>query len=163
VKVLAVFTHGPGIIFNTKRPDHQGRRPDGPEVARGRRHGQRDQQGAGHERHAQAGARELRAAVHRRDGRHAVPGRVGRGFKIDKVIKHATQFPGGLYNTSFVFMMNQAKYDALPPDVKKAVDEISGEFAARMFGQGLGQGRPPRPGLHAGRRRAVHQGRRRPS
>jgi TRAP-type C4-dicarboxylate transport system substrate-binding protein len=58
------------------------------------------------------------------------------GFKIDKVIKYATTFPGGLYNTSFVFMMNQAKYDALAPDVKKVVDEMSGEFAARMMGRG---------------------------
>ena len=32
-------------------------------------------------------------------------------------------------------MLNQAKYDSLPADVKKAVDEISGEFAARMFGK----------------------------
>jgi TRAP-type C4-dicarboxylate transport system substrate-binding protein len=56
-------------------------------------------------------------------------------FKIDKVIKHGTQFPGGLYNTSFVFMMNPAKYDALSPAHKKAVDEISGEVAARMFGR----------------------------
>ena len=58
------------------------------------------------------------------------------GFKIDKVIKYATIFPGGLYNTSFVFMMNQAKYDALAPDVKKVVDEMSGEYAARLFGRG---------------------------
>ncbi|HQC96478.1 MAG TPA: ABC transporter substrate-binding protein, partial [Aquabacterium sp.] len=43
---------------------------------------------------------------------------------------------GGLYNTSFVFMMNQAKYDALPADVRKIVDEMSGEFAARMLGRG---------------------------
>ena len=57
------------------------------------------------------------------------------GFKIDKVIKYATTFPGGLYNTAFVFMMNQAKYDSLPADVKKAVDEMSGEFAARMIGR----------------------------
>jgi TRAP-type C4-dicarboxylate transport system substrate-binding protein len=33
-------------------------------------------------------------------------------------------------------MMNQAKYDSLPPDVKKIVDEMSGEFAARMLGRG---------------------------
>jgi TRAP-type C4-dicarboxylate transport system substrate-binding protein len=57
-------------------------------------------------------------------------------FKIDKVIKHATSFPGGLYNTSFVFMMNQAKYDSLPADVKKVVDEMSGEAAARAIGRG---------------------------
>ena len=41
------------------------------------------------------------------------------GFKIEKVIKHATSFPGGLYNTSFVFMMNQGTYDKLPADVKE--------------------------------------------
>jgi TRAP-type C4-dicarboxylate transport system substrate-binding protein len=58
-----------------------------------------------------------------------------QSFKLDKVVKYTTTFPGGLYNTAFVFMMNQAKYDALPPDVKKAVDEMSGEFAARMMGK----------------------------
>ena len=57
-------------------------------------------------------------------------------FKIEKTIKYATQFPGGLYNTSFVFMMNQATYDKLPADVKKAIDELSGEQAARMIGKG---------------------------
>jgi TRAP-type C4-dicarboxylate transport system substrate-binding protein len=57
-------------------------------------------------------------------------------FKIDKVVRHGTTFPGGLYNTSFLFMMNQAKYDSLPADVKKAVDELAGENAARMLGRG---------------------------
>jgi TRAP-type C4-dicarboxylate transport system substrate-binding protein len=33
-------------------------------------------------------------------------------------------------------MMNQAKYDSLGAAEKKAVDEISGEFAARLWGQG---------------------------
>jgi TRAP-type C4-dicarboxylate transport system substrate-binding protein len=56
-------------------------------------------------------------------------------FKIDKVVRYGTRFPGGLYNTSFVFMMNQGKYDALPADVKKVVDEISGEAAAHAFGR----------------------------
>ncbi len=41
------------------------------------------------------------------------PAESTESFKIDKIIRHATTFPGGLYNTSFVFMMNQAKYDKL--------------------------------------------------
>ena len=57
-------------------------------------------------------------------------------FKIDKIIKHATVFPGGLYNTSFVFMINPARYDKLTADEKKAVDAVSGEVAARIFGKG---------------------------
>jgi TRAP-type C4-dicarboxylate transport system substrate-binding protein len=32
-------------------------------------------------------------------------------------------------------MMNQAKYDKLTADEKKAVDAISGEVAARIFGR----------------------------
>ena len=57
------------------------------------------------------------------------------GFKIDKLIKHATTFPGGLYNTSFVAMMNLDKYNKLTADEKKAVDAISGEHYSRMFGR----------------------------
>ena len=56
-------------------------------------------------------------------------------FKIDKLIKYATTFPGGLYNTSFVFMMNPATYDKLDAAQKKAVDAASGEVAARIFGR----------------------------
>ena len=36
----------------------------------------------------------------------------------------------------FGLLMNQAKYDKLTPDEKKAVDAISGETAARIFGRG---------------------------
>jgi TRAP-type C4-dicarboxylate transport system substrate-binding protein len=64
------------------------------------------------------------------------PAESTESFRIDKIIKHATTFPGGLYNTSFVFMMNQAKYDKLSAEDKKAVDAISGETAARIFGRG---------------------------
>ncbi|HRA64282.1 MAG TPA: ABC transporter substrate-binding protein, partial [Burkholderiaceae bacterium] len=48
---------------------------------------------------------------------------------------HATTFPGALYNTSFVAIMNQARYDKLSADEKKAIDAISGETYARMFGR----------------------------
>ena len=56
-------------------------------------------------------------------------------FKIDKIVKHATQFPGGLYNTSFVFMMNPAKYNSLSAQDKKVVDDLSGEAVASRFGK----------------------------
>jgi len=43
--------------------------------------------------------------------------------------------PGGLYNTSFVFAMNPDKYNSLSEQDRKAVDELSGEYAARLFGR----------------------------
>ena len=63
------------------------------------------------------------------------PAESTESFKIDKIIRHATTFPGGLYNTTFVFLMNQATYDKLSPDQKKAVDAASGETAARIMGR----------------------------
>jgi TRAP-type transport system periplasmic protein len=136
VKVLAVFTHGPGIVFNTKRSI----------VKIDDLSGLKFRVGGGMVNEiskalamnvtlkpAPESYELLSSGV--MDGT-LFPAESVESFKIDKVIKYGTQFPGGLYNTSFVFMMNQAKYDALPADVKKVVDEMSGEVAARQFGQG---------------------------
>ena len=43
------------------------------------------------------------------------PAESTESFKIDKLIRYATTFPGGLYNTSFVFMMNPASPLKLSP------------------------------------------------
>lgn len=56
-------------------------------------------------------------------------------WKIDKLVKYATVVPGGFYNTSFVFIMNKARYEKLSADEKQAVDALSGETAARLFGK----------------------------
>jgi TRAP-type C4-dicarboxylate transport system substrate-binding protein len=136
VKVLAVFTHGPGIVLNTKKSITK---PD--DLL-----GMKFRVGGGMVNEiskvmgmnvtlkpAPESYELLSTGV--MDGT-LFPAESVEGFKIDKVIKYATTFPGGLYNTSFVFMMNQAKYDALPADVKAIVDEMSGEFAARFLGRG---------------------------
>src|SRR3569623_593352 len=135
VHVIAYFTHGPGIVFNTKKPvtkleDLQGMKwrigggvvndiakalnmnvtlkpaPDSYEL--------------------------LSSGV--MDGT-LFPAESIESVKIDKVIKYATEFPGGLYNTSFALIMNQAKYDKLSPDEKKAIDAARGKVAARIIGR----------------------------
>jgi TRAP-type C4-dicarboxylate transport system substrate-binding protein len=136
VKVLSVFTHGPGIVFNTKRPiakldDLQGLKW---RVGGGMVNEVSKALGMNVTLKPAPESYEL-LSTGVMDGT-LFPAESVESFKIDKVVKYGTQFPGGLYNTSFVFMMNQAKYDGLPADVKKAVDELSGEFAARMFGKG---------------------------
>jgi TRAP-type C4-dicarboxylate transport system substrate-binding protein len=135
VHVLAYFTHGPGIIFNTKRPitkleDVQGLK-------------WRVGGGMVNEIAKVLGMNvTLKPAT---DSYELLSGGVMDGtlfpaesiesFKIDKIIKYATTFPGGLYNTSFVFMMNPATYAKLGPAEKKAVDDASGEVAARILGR----------------------------
>ncbi len=136
VKVLAVFTHGPGIVFNTKRPIAKVDDLSGLKFRIGGGMVNELSKSLGMNvtlKPATESYELLSTGV--MDGT-LFPAESVEGFKIDKVIKHATLFPGGLYNTSFVFIMNQAKYDALPADVKQAVDELSGEYAARLFGRG---------------------------
>jgi TRAP-type C4-dicarboxylate transport system substrate-binding protein len=136
VKVIAVFTHGPGIVYNTKRPIAKVDDLSGLKFRVGGGMVNEISKVLGMNvtlKPATESYELLSTGV--MDGT-LFPAESIEGFKLDKIVKHATTFPGGLYNTSFTFIMNQAKYDGLPADVKKAIDEISGEYAARMFGKG---------------------------
>jgi TRAP-type C4-dicarboxylate transport system substrate-binding protein len=136
VKVLAFFTHGPGIVFNTKRPIAKVDDLSGLKFRVGGGMVNEISKSLGMNvtlKPAPDSYELLAGGV--MDGT-LFPAESTESFKIDKIIRHATTFPGGLYNTSFVFMMNQAKYDKLTPEEKKAVDAISGETAARIFGRG---------------------------
>jgi TRAP-type C4-dicarboxylate transport system substrate-binding protein len=136
VKVLSLFTHGPGIVFNTKRAITKVDDLSGLKfrVGGGMVNDMSKALGMNVTLKPAPDSYELLSSGVM-DGT-LFPAESTESFKIDKIIKHATTFPGGLYNTSFVFMMNQAKYDKLSPEDKKAVDDISGETAARIFGRG---------------------------
>jgi TRAP-type C4-dicarboxylate transport system substrate-binding protein len=136
VKVLTLFSHGPGIVFNTKRPIAKVDDLTGLKfrVGGGMVNDMSKLLNMNVTLKPAPDSYELLSSGVM-DGT-LFPAESTESFKIDKIIKHATTFPGGLYNTSFVFMMNQAKYDKLSAEDKKAVDAISGETAARIFGRG---------------------------
>ena len=136
VKVIAVFTHGPGIVFNTKRPIVKADDLSGLKFRVGGGIVNEISKSLGMNVTLKPAPESYELLSNGVMDGTLFPAESVESFKIDKVIKYGTQFPGGLYNTSFVFMMNQAKYDSLAPDVKKAVDELSGEYAARLFGKG---------------------------
>ena len=135
VKVITFFTHGPGIVFNTKRPITKVEDMSGLKFRVGGGMVNEITKTLGMNvtlKPAPDSYELLSGGV--MDGT-LFPAESTESFKIDKIIKYATTFPGGLYNTSFVFMMNQGRYDKLTADEKKAVDAISGEAAARIFGR----------------------------
>ncbi len=135
VKVLAFFTHGPGIVFNTKKPITRAEDLSGLKFRVGGGMVNEISKALGMNvtlKPATDSYELLSGGV--MDGT-LFPAESTESFKIDKIIKHATLFPGGLYNTSFVAMMNQARYDKLTAEEKKAVDAISGDNYARMFGR----------------------------
>jgi TRAP-type C4-dicarboxylate transport system substrate-binding protein len=66
-----------------------------------------------------------------------VPWEVVPAIKVHELLKFHTEIPGTptLYTATFFLAMNKAKYDALPPDLKKVIDDNSGMTAARMAGK----------------------------
>jgi TRAP-type C4-dicarboxylate transport system substrate-binding protein len=56
-------------------------------------------------------------------------------FKLDKVIGQATLFPGGLYSSAFGFFMNQDKWGKLSKQDQDIIDKMTGEAAARSNGK----------------------------
>ncbi len=135
VKLLAVFAQGPGVAFNTRRPLL---RWDDLLALKWR-----VDAGAPHELGKALGLNLTATAptesyellsTGAMDGT-LFPAEAVESFKIDRLVRHATTFPGGLYNTSYAFVLNTARYEALPAEVRQVVDELSGEFAARLFGQ----------------------------
>lgn len=135
VKVLGVFTHGPGIIFNSKKPVNSSADVSSLKFRVGGGNINELAKAMGWNttlKPAPESYELLSTGV--MDGTF-FPDESIASFKLN-MLKHATTFPGGLYNTSFVFMMNQDKYRSLTAEQKAAVDKLSGEYVARLFGQG---------------------------
>lgn len=67
-----------------------------------------------------------------------IPWEVVPAVKVHELTKFHTEFPAhsaGLYTTTFVMTMNQAKYDSLPPDLKKVIDNNSGLATSAWLGK----------------------------
>ncbi len=135
VKVLAVFTHGPGVIFNSKKPVSSAAEAASLKFRIGGGNINELSKAMGWNTTLKAAPESFELlSTGVMDGTF-FPDESIASFKLS-MIKHATAFPGGLYNTSFVFMMNPAKYNALSAQDKAVVDKLSGEPAARLFGEG---------------------------
>ena len=56
-------------------------------------------------------------------------------FKLDKVIGQATVFPGGMYSSAFGFFMNEDKWNKIPKRDQAIIEKHAYEYAARSNGQ----------------------------
>jgi TRAP-type C4-dicarboxylate transport system substrate-binding protein len=134
VKLLGVFTHGPGQMF-TKKPvatiaDIQGLKI---------------RTGGGI---AEAVAKALGASAFVKpapESYELLNSGVADGvffplesiasFKLETVITQATLFPGGMYSSAFGFFMNEDKWAKLPKQDQDAILKLSGEHIARFAGK----------------------------
>jgi TRAP-type C4-dicarboxylate transport system substrate-binding protein len=134
VKLLAVWTHGPGQMFTKK-----------PLKSLAEFKNQKIRTGGGI---AEAVANALGASAFVKpapESYELLNSGVADGvffpfesivsFKLDKVIGQATVFPGGLYSSSFGFFMNEDKWNKLSKQDQDIIEKMSGEAAARSNGK----------------------------
>lgn len=135
VHVLAVFTHGPGQIYNTKRAITSLKDLEGLKIRVGG--------GIVNEvakvlgtvpmlKPAPESYELLSQGV--ADGLF-FPKESPISFKLVPLVKHVTYIPGGLYTTSFVHALNPAKWAQIPEADKAAINKLSGEALARRTGK----------------------------
>lgn len=135
VRVLAVFTHGPGAVFNTKRPvqalaDMQGlkfRVGGGMVNEIGKALGINVTLKPAPESYELLSTGVMDGVL--------FPAESIESFKLDKIIKHRTDFPGGLYNTTFFFAINEDAWARIGKADQEAISKLSGEALARSFGK----------------------------
>jgi TRAP-type transport system periplasmic protein len=141
VKLIAVHTHGPGL-FHTKQP------VVGLESLRGMkiRGGSRIINNMLTKLGATPVGMPVPAVTDALskgtiDGT-TIPWEVTPSLKVTELVKNHTTFAGkeGLYTQTFAFSMNKASYDKLPPDLKKVIDNNSGQVAAALFGKAMDDG-----------------------
>lgn len=75
-----------------------------------------------------------------------IPWEVVPAVKVNELAKYHAEFDpagGALYTTTFVVAMNQKKYDSLPPDLKKVIDDNSGMATSGWLGK-VQQGNDPK-------------------
>jgi TRAP-type C4-dicarboxylate transport system substrate-binding protein len=134
LKVLTVFTHGPGIIFNNKKPVKSLADLDGIKFRVGGGIVNEIGKAIGANmtlRPASQAYEMLSSGV--MDG-NWFPDESVVSFKLEKLTKHRTALPGGAYNTSFAFVMNEATWNKISKADQDAIEKLSGEAAARRFG-----------------------------
>jgi TRAP-type transport system periplasmic protein len=135
VKLLGVWTHGPGQMFLVKKPV-----TSVADLA-----GMKIRTGGGI---SEAAAKALGASPFVKPAPESYellssgiadgtffPLESVKSFNLDKVVHYATFFPGGFYSSSFGFFMNQEKWDKLAKQDQDAILSVSGEVLARLAGK----------------------------
>jgi TRAP-type C4-dicarboxylate transport system substrate-binding protein len=135
VVVLAVFTHGPGQIYNTKRAINSLKDLEGLKIRVGGGVATDVTKALGAVvilKPAPESYELLSSGV--ADGVF-FPKESPLSFKFIPLIKYATFVPGGLYNTAFVWMANPAKWNSIPEADRELIAPLLGEALARRSGR----------------------------
>jgi TRAP-type transport system periplasmic protein len=135
VKLLTIYTHGPGIIYNSKRPIN----------SLADLKGLKFRVGGGM---AADVGEAIGAVVLQKPAPESYellsqgivdgvffPAESPASFHLEKIIKYATEFPGGLYSDTHAVIMNQAKFDSMPKRDQEIIMKLAGDHMAQLAGR----------------------------
>ena len=135
VKLLGVFTHGPGQMFNTRQPIAKIEDLAGMKIRTGGGIAEEMARALGASAFVKPAPESyelLSSGV--ADGTF-FPAESIVSFKLGPVIKYATLFPGGFYSSAFGFFMNEDKWAKIPKQDQAIIEKLSYEHVARSCGQ----------------------------
>ena len=135
VKVLAVYTTGPGTIYTRGAPPETIGEFAGTKFRVGGKTPQEVAEALG-----AAAVTSSSSEVHEMLSRNVVDGaffthEAYESYKLGDVVKGQFSIPGGVYNSAVYIIMNQAKWDSLSKEDQEAIWSVSGEALARLGGQ----------------------------
>jgi TRAP-type transport system periplasmic protein len=135
VHVLAVFTHGPGQIYNTKRAVTSLKDLDGLKIRVGGGLVNEVAKVVGTVPMLKPAPESYELLSQGVADGVFFPKESPLSFKLVPLIKHVTYVPGGLYNTSFAHIVNETKWKQISETDRAAITKLSGVELARRTGK----------------------------
>ena len=135
VRVLAVYTHGPGNILTIKKPIHRLEDMAGLKIRVGGGFLGDLLKSVGAVPIVRSGSESFELLSSGIVDATALPYESIVTFNLDRVIRNLTIVPGGLYNLTWAVIMNEDKYKSLPKQDQEVIDSWSGERLARHSGR----------------------------
>jgi len=135
VRVLAVFTHGPGQIYNTKRPVNSVKDLEGLKIRVGGGVVNDVANALGTVPMLKPAPESYELLSQGVADGVFFPKESPFAFKLLPLIKHVTYVPGGLFNVSFAMLANEAKWKQISEADQAAINKLSGEALARRAGK----------------------------
>lgn len=135
VKLLGVFSHGPGEIHNSKQDIKSVADLAGLKIRVGGGVVNQVAESLGVTPILQPASKNYELLSNGVADGTFLPMESIPSFKLVDLVKHTTLVPGGLYNTSFFLVGNEERFAALSAEDQAAIDKVSGEAFAKLSGK----------------------------
>ena len=135
VVLLSLFTHGPGHIFNSKRPVRDMQDLAGLKIRVGGGVVNDVAKAIGTTPLLKPAPSSYELMANGVADGVFFPQESIKSFRLTQLVRHATLIPDGLYNVSFFLVMNPKTFASLSAADQAAVMKVSGENFARLAGK----------------------------